>query len=163
MKCDSIKFLPWIRKGYDNLDKSNTFDIAVEYAMKTIPTFPRVSIGPGFPTLPGFKSYLMFPGLVPPDFDGGSLTWKNPSQVGPYYGTYVMRKWVLYAPVVHHVKNSIKSKWILPKSVGVMKRQFSNAEEIFRQISGQQFNLGGVRCEMKICCADLDHAFNIGE
>jgi hypothetical protein len=64
---------------------------------------------------------------------------------------------------VHHVKNSIKSKWILPKNVGVMKRQFSNAEEIFKHISGQQFNLGGVRCEMKICCADIDHALNIGE
>jgi hypothetical protein len=47
--------------------------------------------------------------------------------------------------------------------VGVMKRQFSNAEEIFKHISGQQFNLGGVRCEMKICCADIDHALNIGE
>jgi hypothetical protein len=61
-----------------------------------------------------------------------------------------MRNWVLYAPVMHHVKNCIESKWILPKNVGVKKRQFSDAEEIFKLIAGQLDNLGCVQCETKI-------------
>jgi hypothetical protein len=162
MKCDAKKFIPWIISGYSNTDPTNTFDMAIEYASDKIPIFPKVCLEPGSDSLPGFKSYLLFPGLLHPEFEGGSVTWKNSNAHGEYDATYVVRKWILYQPVVHHVKNFIKSRWILPQSVAVMKRQYNNSWDIYRSIASQEANLGGLRIEMRINTPDIELAYYEG-
>lgn len=57
---------------YDDLDETNQFDLGVQYMLEKMITFPRVDAA-------GWKSYPIFKGLVPNDFNGGSLTWLSSS------------------------------------------------------------------------------------
>ena len=61
---------------YDDEDESNEFDLGVQYLMDDMITFPRVESEPGSRVdATGCMSYPICKGLVPEDFEGGSLTW----------------------------------------------------------------------------------------
>jgi hypothetical protein len=82
MKTPVNLIIDMIDGCYDPLNHSNTFDLGVQYMTNSVITFPRVEEQPGSgQSLPGCKSYPVFKGLVPRDFDGGSFTWKSASRV----------------------------------------------------------------------------------
>ena len=82
MKTPVHLILQMIDDFYDADNEDNTFDLGVQYLDDKVFTFPRVEKRPGCgEDLRGFKSYPLFKGLVPSEFDGGSFTWKTTHQV----------------------------------------------------------------------------------
>ena len=87
MKTHVHLMLEKLEGCYDDQDETNEFDLGVQYMMDDMITFPRVESQPGSCVdATGCKSYPIFKGLVPVDFEGGSLTWLSKAPlVGEVY------------------------------------------------------------------------------
>jgi hypothetical protein len=92
MKTPVHLLLRMIEGIYDDEDEENAFDLGVQYMSEDIITFPRVEERPGSGNLPGCKSYSVFKGLVPDNFNGGSFTWKGSNAALQGDELYAQRK-----------------------------------------------------------------------
>lgn len=67
---------------YDEDDETNTWDLGVQFMSPRMITFPKVVSSKNSANIAtGCKSYPVFKGLVPDDFDGGSFTWLAKSEL----------------------------------------------------------------------------------
>ena len=82
MKAPVHSIMEMIIDCYDKADETNTFDLGVQYMTGEVITFPKVKKFPGCgENLPRCKSYPVFKGLVPDDFEGGSFTYVRKNAV----------------------------------------------------------------------------------